>query len=61
MRLQGHLRGLRQVSSLVDDLLEYDDIGEEGILERRVRGEVEELAVLLGVNPRTLEVQEDVS
>ena len=60
MRLQGQLRGLRQVSSLVEDLLEVDEIGREGILERKVREEVEELAVLLGVNPRTLEVP-DVS
>ena len=60
MRLQGQLRGLRQVFSLVDDLLEMDDIGKEGILEKRVQEEMEELELLLGVNSRSLEATDAI-
>ena len=57
LRIQGQLRGLTQVSSLVDDLLTVDEHGAEWMLERKVREDVEELEVLLGINSRALEAQ----
>ena len=37
------------------DLLEVDDVGRVEMLEQKVRADVEDLQVLLGINPRSLE------